>query len=135
MIEFPVSSGNAHRVKEVDVDPMKDLIGDSAIKAIEDKSEPAKKEESEEPESKTPEPTEAEKFNTTNPLGVIMFGGMPEPPKALEPPKPVTPVVGTIFIRGIRTIAKFRLLTKIDFNVMHLIDLCKNCKFVAQATS
>ena len=92
MIEFPVSSGNAHRVKEVDVDPMKDLIGDTAIKAIEDKSEPAKKEESEEPESKTPEPTEAEKFNNTNPLGVIMFGGMPEPPKALEAPKPVTPV-------------------------------------------
>ena len=27
--------------------------------------------------------------------------------------------------RGIRTIAKFRLLTKIDFNEMHLIDLCK----------
>ena len=95
MIEFPVSSGNAHRVKEVDVDPMKDLIGDkTAMKAIEDKSEPAKKEKSEEPEPepKTPEPTEAEVFNNTNPLGVIMFGGMPEPPKALEPPKPVTPV-------------------------------------------
>ena len=30
-----------------------------------------------------------------------------------------------INIRGIRTITKFRLLTKIDFNVMHLIDLCK----------
>ena len=27
--------------------------------------------------------------------------------------------------RGIRTIAKFRLLTKIDFNVMHLINLSK----------
>ena len=27
--------------------------------------------------------------------------------------------------RGIRTIAKFRLLTKIDFNVMHLVFLCK----------
>ena len=26
---------------------------------------------------------------------------------------------------GIRTIAKFRLLTKIDFNVMHLINLSK----------
>ena len=30
-----------------------------------------------------------------------------------------------ISIRGIRTIAKFRLLTKIDFNVMHLINLSK----------
>ena len=30
-----------------------------------------------------------------------------------------------LFSRGICTIAKFRLLTKIDFNVMHLIDLCK----------
>ena len=31
----------------------------------------------------------------------------------------------TISIRGIRTITKFRLLTKIDFNVMHLVILCK----------
>ena len=30
-----------------------------------------------------------------------------------------------ICTRGIRTIAKFRLLTKIDFNVMHLINLSK----------
>ena len=30
-----------------------------------------------------------------------------------------------MYTRGIRTIAKFRLLTKIDFNVMHLINLSK----------
>ena len=30
-----------------------------------------------------------------------------------------------IFIRGIRTITKLRLLTKIDFNLMHLVSLCK----------
>ena len=30
-----------------------------------------------------------------------------------------------LFLRGIRTIPKFRLLTKIDFNVMHLINLSK----------
>ena len=29
-----------------------------------------------------------------------------------------------VYIRGIRTIAKFRLLTKIDFNIMHLVILC-----------
>ena len=28
-------------------------------------------------------------------------------------------------IRGIRTITKLRLLTKIDFNIMHLVSLCK----------
>ena len=43
-----------------------------------------------------------------------------------------------ITIRGIRTISKFRLLTKIDFNVMYLVSLCKkngkNCKFVAHET-
>ena len=30
-----------------------------------------------------------------------------------------------VYSRGIRTIAKFGLLTKIDFNVMHLVILCK----------
>ena len=45
-----------------------------------------------------------------------------------------------LFFRGIRTITKFRLLTKIDFNVMHLVSLCKfffgkNCKFVGPGTS
>ena len=30
----------------------------------------------------------------------------------------------SIFIRGIRTIAKLRLLTKIDFNVTNLVSLC-----------
>ena len=34
-------------------------------------------------------------------------------------------IIICLMIRGIRTIAKFRLLTKIDFNVMHLVILCK----------
>ena len=37
----------------------------------------------------------------------------------------ILPILHTVDIRGIRTIAKFRLLTKIDFNVMHLINLSK----------
>ena len=91
MIEFPVSSGNAHRVKEADVPE------DGPLKAIEDKSEPKAKEPEPEPaligpvkpdEPKEPELTEAQKFNNSNPLGVIMFGGMPEAPLAIEPPKP-----------------------------------------------
>lgn len=77
MLEFPVSSGNAHRVKEADV---------PEIKAIEDKSEPIEKVEAE--EEQEAELTEAEKLNAANPLGVIMFGGVPEAPKELtyEPP-------------------------------------------------
>ena len=94
MIEFPVSSGNAHRVKEVDV------VETGPLKAIEDKSEPKAKEPEPEPaligpvkpeEPKEPELTEAQKFNNSNPLGVIMFGGMPEAPLAIEPPKPAEP--------------------------------------------
>ena len=78
MIEYPVSSGNAHRVKEADV-------VEKPIKAIEDKSE---KPVEPEPE-KIPEPSEAEKLNAINPLGVIMFGGVPEIPKELEAPKEI----------------------------------------------
>ena len=39
--------------------------------------------------------------------------------------KSVLRIVVFIVCRGIQTIAKFRLLTKIDFNVMHLINLSK----------
>ena len=45
-------------------------------------------------------------------------------PSSLIPPS-LVPFDVLILIRGIRTIAKFRLLTKIDFNVMHLINLSK----------
>ena len=90
MIEFPVSSGNAHRVKEADV------VETGPLKAIEDKSEEKAKEPEPAPiigpvkpeEPKEPELTEAQKFNNSNPLGVIMFGGMPEAPLALEAPQP-----------------------------------------------
>lgn len=78
MLEFPVSSGNAHRVKEADV---KEDSEETEIKAIEDKSEPIE-------EPAEPQPTEAEKLNAANPLGVIMFGGVPEPPKELTYEEP-----------------------------------------------
>ena len=83
MIEYPVSSGNAHRVKEADVveEPPKKAIETEIPNAIEDKSE---KSELPEPE---PEMSEAAKINANNPLAVIMFGGVPEPPKELEAPK------------------------------------------------
>ena len=86
MIEFPVSSGNAHRVKEADVieEPPK-AIETVIPNAIEDKSEKSVPE----PE---PEISEAAKINAKNPLGVIMFGGVPEPPKELEAPKDPTPI-------------------------------------------
>ena len=91
MIEFPVSSGNAHRVKEADVieEPPK-AIETVIPNAIEDKSEKSVPE----PE---PEISEAAKINAKNPLGVIMFGGVPEPPKELEPPKetPTPPETST----------------------------------------
>jgi len=75
-------------VKEADVPE------DGPLKAIEDKSEPKAKEPEPEPAligpvlPEEPELTEAQKFNNSNPLGVIMFGGMPEAPLAIEPPKP-----------------------------------------------
>ena len=33
--------------------------------------------------------------------------------------------IAKLVSRGIRTITKLRLLTKIDFNIMHLVSLCK----------
>ena len=92
MIEFPVSSGNAHRTKEVDVkEELKPEDLKSVIPAIENKSDDKSDgEEDAEKEPEPPKPTEAEKFNTANPLAVMMFGGMPEPPKALEAPVPST---------------------------------------------
>merc|ERR1712223_1280568 len=87
MIEFPVSSGNAHRVKEVDVkEELKpdDLKPDKL--AIENKSEEKSEggDDDENKEAESPKPTEAQKFNEANPLAVMMFGGMPEAPKAIE---------------------------------------------------
>ena len=97
MIEFPVSSGNAHRVTEADVKvelKPEDLKTEKL--AIEDKSEEKSEGEEEKPWAKLfannenkepvepPKPTEAEEFNTANPLAVMMFGGMPEAPKAIE---------------------------------------------------
>ena len=116
MIEFPVSSGNAHRVKEVDVK-------EEPIKAIEDKSE---KPVEPEPE-KSPEPSEAAKLNASNPLGVIMFGGVPEPPKELEAPKNIpmpdeTPKeTSAVFeaieepSKDISSIGNFDSILKVDF--------------------
>ncbi len=74
MLEFPVSSGNAHRVKEATVKEESDPEPEkNEVKAIEDKSEPVVEEKS-----------EAQKLNEANPLGVIMFGGVPEVPKEPE---------------------------------------------------
>ena len=88
MIEFPVSSGNAHRVKEADV-----VEKPEKIKAIEDKSTKEPEKEPEPEPEKEPEPSEAAKLNASNPLGVIMFGGVPEPPKELEFKKPEVPAM------------------------------------------
>merc|ERR1719270_447957 len=75
MIEFPVSSGNAHRVKEVEVkDEFVIPSAPDEIKlAIEDKSN-----EEADAAAKVAE------INKANPLGLIMFGGaVPDKPLAL----------------------------------------------------
>ena len=102
MIEFPVSSGNAHRVKEADVKAIEDHS------AKEPKPEPEKVPEPE-PE-KDPEPSEAAKINASNPLGVIMFGGVPEPPKELEFKKPEVPAVPVRIILEIQQIRQLSII-------------------------
>merc|ERR1719357_34131 len=75
MIEFPVSSGNSHRVKEVEVkDEFVIPSAPDEIKlAIEDKSN-----EEADAAAKVAE------INKANPLGLIMFGGaVPDKPLAL----------------------------------------------------
>ena len=82
MIEFPVSSGNAHRVTEDHVDPAAELAKkkEEAKPEVKPEETPVKPEIK---EAKEPEETEAQKANAENPLGVIMFGGVPEKPKEL----------------------------------------------------
>ena len=91
MLEFPVSSGNAHRVKEADL-PEEEPAPAAAplqleMKPPEEKPEKTEEEPVEEPKEKPP--SAAEIANAQNPLGVLMFGGQkePEPPLALEGPK------------------------------------------------
>jgi len=104
MLEFPVSSGNAHRVKEVTVDPLGDWkpvekedrkaitmevdedemlkmheeieAEDAALAKEEEKNDTEEKEE-----IKAWKLSEAEKANMINPLGVVMFGGVKELPE------------------------------------------------------
>jgi len=98
MIEFPVSSGNSHRVKEVDKKEVVDLELKKAIEAPKPKYLEIEKEDfaeaamlaleapKKEPE-KSKDEIEAEKIlkiNQSNPLGVIMFGGaVPDKPLAI----------------------------------------------------
>ena len=113
MLEFPVSSGNAHRVKEVTVDPLGDWEPvDKEKKAIEmkvDEEEMVKIHEQieaeekmeeevaaviEEPEKEEEKPwqlSDAERQNMINPLGVLMFGGAKEVEEEEEAMKIVEP--------------------------------------------
>ena len=100
--EFPVSSGNAHRVKEADITLDEDIqkIPEGMVKLpplpdqlIQRKIEVEKKSPEDEKEQ---ELSEAQKLNLSNPLGVIMFGGHLDPPLAIKGPEEVpTPVAST----------------------------------------
>ncbi len=112
MLEFPVSSGNAHRIKESEVNEKVGAAEEESPKKTEIKEEDEEENVGEmvprkfEEESKTKvskkedepkeivEPlkeakeegevlTEAELLNKQNPLGVLMFGGHKEPPLEL----------------------------------------------------
>ena len=98
MLEFPVSSGNAHRVKEAQLAIEHEVKPEKEEEKEEVKEEPKKKfteekpkeeenaevKEEEKEEEKEKEITDAERMNARNPLGVLMFGGVKEP----EPEKP-----------------------------------------------
>ena len=129
LAEFPVSSGNAHRVKEADITLEEDiekiptglLAAQQAVTSLANSDDPVLKMlkyEPSEPESKLPplpdqlikrEPeaaengtkeqpateasmTEAQKLNLANPLGIIMFGGHPEPEVSSPQTPPLPPL-------------------------------------------
>ena len=86
MLEFPVSSGNAHRVKETTA------TEPEAPKAITHQPDPIPETSSSEDKVAEDNKDELQKLNAQNPLGVIMFGGQvaDEPLKAIEGPKTET---------------------------------------------
>ncbi|XP_059079126.1 protein Son-like isoform X2 [Tigriopus californicus] len=102
MLEFPVSSGNAHRVKETttiekEENPKEATPPPPTTAIIVPEPVEVTKESVETPQVET----QAEIVNKSNPLGVLMFGGAKEPEpevKAVEPraqlaiegPKPAT---------------------------------------------
>ncbi len=92
MLEFPVSSGNAHRIKEstegtaVPTDADDETEEPPAVSVSTTKSETVENvvnESAPSPTEAETSPTEAEMMNAQNPLGVLMFGGQKEPPKAI----------------------------------------------------
>lgn len=87
MLEFPVSSGNAHRVKEATIQEKEEIPQETPTPSLPTVvPEPA---EVTKESIETPAPTQAELVNKSNPLGVLMFGGVKEPepePKPEEPP-------------------------------------------------
>lgn len=82
MLEFPVSSGNAHRVRESNKAEREDEEKGSREKAEGNDEQTEKNVEKELEESSEDKPlTEADILNIQNPLGVIMFGGHLNPPQ------------------------------------------------------